>query len=54
MDAGSSNGLTSLLDGVLNAQTTQPEIGVSVRKRAQDATLLFGLPCGSIPACFSP
>jgi len=32
-----SNGPTSLVDSVLNAQVTQQEIGVSVLKKAQDA-----------------
>ena len=32
-----SNGPSSLLDSVLNAQTTQQDIGVAVLKKAQDA-----------------
>ena len=31
-----SNAPTSLLDSVLNAQTTQQDIGVAVLKKAQD------------------
>jgi hypothetical protein len=33
----SSQPATSLLDSVLNAQTTQVDIGVTVLKKAQDA-----------------
>jgi hypothetical protein len=32
-----SNGPTSLLDSVLNAQTTRQDIGVAVLKKAEDA-----------------
>ncbi len=38
----SSQPSMSLLDSVLNAQTTQSEIGVSVLKKAQDVTTQQG------------